>query len=203
MMSNQSARNWLFSKPLAYERLQTLVRRKTAMKYLVDVIKPFNGARILDVGCGNATILNHLGNVEYLGIDKNPRCIETAQKNFGSRADFNVLDISELTSQHDKCFDRIILIGVLHHLSDDQCTSLLDHCSRILVPSGFLVSVDPTITPKQNWFARKFALADRGRFVRSPEMYKSLLDASFGKTVSEVKTNLLRVPYSNFVAVAN
>ena len=63
------------------------------------------------------------------------------------------------------------------------------------------MTLDPVLTPRQNPIARAIIRADRGRFVRSPEGYRSLVADSFAEVEVSARTDLNWVPYTHFVMV--
>jgi len=160
--------------------------------------------RVLDVGCGTADLLAHLPpGVSYSGYDLNEEYIRSASDRFGSRGRFLVGSAPEVPAElADQAFDRVLVIALLHHLSDEAVARLLAALLGVLAPGGFLVTVDPTLTDGQSWVARSIIGMDRGRMVRRPEGYRALLSAAFPVVSGEVFHDLLRIPYSHFVGRA-
>lgn len=76
-----------------------------------------DGDKILDVGCGNARLLEaFLGKkIEYLGLDKSRKLIDIARKNYPDDK-FTVGNILELSQVPQFDFDYIFCVAVLHHL---------------------------------------------------------------------------------------
>jgi len=189
--------------PAAYLALQDIVGGRSARKRFVDeYVQPFRGARILDVGCGTGSLLDFVpGDVHYVGFDENPAYIESALRRYGMRGRFRCAGVGEML-EDDEEFDLVVALAVLHHLDDDRVHSLLAHAARVLRPDGAFVSIDATLHEGQSWASRLFARADRGGRVRSPAAYRVLLAAHFEDVEDRVLTDLLRVPYSHYVARA-
>ncbi len=82
---------------------------------LKKIIRHIRGKNILDVGCGNAKLVEMIpSNIYYLGIDKNPPNKKTFKKN-----NIRFLQINlEKNFSLDGKFDTIILAAVLEHLKD-------------------------------------------------------------------------------------
>lgn len=110
----------------------------------------FSGKRILDLGCGDGTYtleFPSLGAIEVLGIDPAEVAVEAANrkaKNSGLDAivSFESGNIYALKEQlGDRCFDCVVLRGVLHHLPDPKkavdCVSTLAETVIILEPNGY------------------------------------------------------------------
>jgi ubiquinone/menaquinone biosynthesis C-methylase UbiE len=183
-----------------YTALQNLLGGPQLRQLIVDnFIRAVPGDRVLDVGCGPADFAPLMPKVNYLGIDRNPDYIRQARKRYGDRARFLRADVSTEPSQIDGNFNVIIAIGLLHHLTDEQSISLLAATQRHLAPAGRLLTIDPARTPSQNWIAKLIINVDRGRHVRSASQYEALARTSYDEVTVEVRTDLLRVPYTHCI----
>ena len=154
----------ILSSPIVYNALQNLMGANQLRKNLVsEFIKPTPGCRILDLGCGTAEILNYLPeNIEYWGYDISQDYIEAAKERYGKRGNFQcgILNNSDL-SFFPK-FDRVLSLGVLHHLSDDEVKGFLSLSRNALDAGGRFVSFDPCLAAGQNPIARFLISKDRG-----------------------------------------
>src|SRR5690606_26256573 len=83
-------------------------------------------------------------------------------------------------------FDKVLLFGLLHQLSDEDATELLGVAAAALADDGVAISVDPTFEPTQGWISRWMSANDRGRYVRTPERYVELAAAHFGRVEGEI-----------------
>src|SRR5438045_2079745 len=74
----------VLSHPVIYKTFQRIIGIDRAFKILVnEIIKPLSGNSMLDIGCGEAHILDFLPKeVTYVGYDLNPAYIEYARKNY-------------------------------------------------------------------------------------------------------------------------
>jgi len=89
-------RNWLLEFPLIYDLLQDGLRRPESRAWFINqVINVDISMRVLDVGCGTASILVSLPNLEYVGINHNPRYIAKARLLNGRRGKFRELDVDD------------------------------------------------------------------------------------------------------------
>lgn len=160
-------------------------------------IRPKEGDRILDVGCGPADIIESLPPVTYVGVDLNPNYIESAKRNYGHKASFFCKDVTAIQNEEFEPFDLILATGLLHHLSDTEALTLLNSCSKLLKPNGRMITYDGCRIPKQHPFDTWMLNNDRGKFVRSREHYEKLASSVFPNNVKiEVTSNLLRIPYT-------
>lgn len=160
-------------------------------------LKP--GDRVLDVGCGPAYYFDHLPEVEYVGFDTSERYVNYARRRFGERGDFycEVLTAERLGKLGQ--FDAVLLLGLLHHLNDTDCATLLDLSARALAPGGRVVSCDATVHEGQRRLPRWMSENDRGGYVRRPESYDILARARFGDLETHLIDNLTWVPTSTYV----
>ena len=198
-------RTRLLEIPFAYDWLQSGIYRAGSKLWLTEsVIQPMKGLRILDVGCGTSAILSTLPSVDYLGIDHNPKYIEKARLIHGDRGIFRMIDVNDAQFQELGKFDRVLLLGVLHHLDDSECKSLLAALQAVLKPDGFLVTFDNAFVDGQHPIARLLVKLDRGRFARAPNEYRVLIEGEFDIRSEIVRQDLCRVPYTHviFQAVA-
>lgn len=162
-------------------------------------VRPFPGARILDVGCGPCDILKHLGDVRYVGVDRSNDYIEAARERFSGRGDFYCADVADLPISPESRFDIVLAFGLLHHLVDDDVDGLFDAIALRLAPGGRLVTLDPVFESPQNPIARFLVSMDRGQNVRTAKEYVALHSRCYTDVVSTVHRDLIRVPYSHLV----
>ena len=160
-----------------------------------------DGQRILDVGCGPAYVLNWLPNTNYLGVDINPNAIRSARAFYRHRPDTSfvcgVFD-SALAVQIGSV-DHVLLMGILHHLSDDEAHLLLRDIQSILKPGGRIITLDPCLEINLPRLHRWIVSFDRGRFLRSRSQYLELMGAVFPRINSYFRTDLMTIPYPGFV----
>jgi SAM-dependent methyltransferase len=161
-----------------------------------EFIRPFPGARILDLGCGPADLLADLGDVDYVGIDSHADYVRTAQKRYGNRGRFLCQDLASAAPPGWR-YDRILAIGILHHLDDPSCHRLFQLASQCLNEDGVLFTIDPSFVPRQSWLGRWLTSRDRGRNVRAPAVYEALAREYFREVRVSVRKRLIRLPYTH------
>jgi SAM-dependent methyltransferase len=157
-------------------------------------LKP--GDRVLDVGCGPAYYFDRLPEVDYIGFDTSEAYVAYARQRYGKRGDFRC---ESFTAEHLAQlgqFDVILLFGLLHHLDDAQCATLLDLSARALKPGGRVVSCDTTLHEGQHRVSRWMSENDRGEYVRRPEAYNRMARARFGEVETQLIDAVTRVPTS-------
>lgn len=186
--------------PRVYNLLQNGVSRAGSVDWFVrQVVQPHSGQRILDVGCGTASILARLAFVDYVGIDHNEEYIEAARRRFGDKGSFHCKDINDLDLETYGAFDTVLLLGVLHHLDDWEIQGLLKALSGVVRTSSRIISIDPAFCKNQHVLARIFARLDRGRYVRHPDRYQALLESHFDIDTAIVRHDLLKLPYTHAI----
>jgi SAM-dependent methyltransferase len=184
----------LLSSPTAYEMLQTLFGYRA--RFARDYVRAPEHARILDIGCGPARILDYLPhNVQYVGFDMSERYIAAARARYGHRADFHCALVGTQDIDIEPC-DLALAVGVLHHLDDAAAETLFEGASAHLKCEGTLVTLDPAFAADQCRAARWFASHDRGSHVRSVEEYMCLAGRTFGTVDVSVVSDLYSVPYT-------
>ena len=190
--------------PRLYQSIQDRLRKPGAAEIVISsYIRPHEGCRLLDVGCGPGSLLNFLGDVDYVGIDRNERYIRQASDRFAGRGEFLLADVRELPSQNHALFDVVTMMGLLHHLDDQVVVELLTTVRGLLKPQGRLVTVDPCLIDRQNPIARLLIKMDRGQNIRTAEQYKELTVSDFPNLELSVRGDLLRVPYNHAIMVCH
>lgn len=193
----------LLSASWIYQGLQDLLGARRFQRRFVEhwlCLRP--GHRVLDIGCGPAAILEHVpAGVEYHGFDDSAVYLAAARRRFGDRGTFWQARVERATLGRLGAFDRVLAVGVLHHLDDAAASALLDLAAVALAPDGALVTYDPCFTPGQSPIARFLAARDRGQNVRSPDGYAALARDRFATVAPEVVTGHLRVPYTATVMI--
>lgn len=193
--------------PLIYNTFQNIVGgNKARERHFKEFIKPFPGAKILDIGCGTAVLLQHLPkNVEYVGYDLNEQYIESAREKYGDRGTFVCakVDSSVLEERWLNYFDIINVHGLLHHLTDEQSEDLFQSAKQYLKKGGYMVTADPVYFEGQSKFARWITSRDRGQNVRNVEGYVQLAQKYFSKVKFHIKHNEILLPYTGIRLVCH
>lgn len=191
-----------------YQFLQDLLAGDKARRLLLeDHLRPADGMRILDVGCGSASLLPYLGAVDYTGLDPNPDHIRNAKQRFatlgrkGQTARFHCAGADQIRDLAEGHFDLAMSIGVLHHLRDSEAEDLCKSAAALLAPGGRFVTVDPAFVAGQHIIAKWLAACDAGQAVRSPQGYSEFF-ADFAHVRTTVRHDLLRLPYTHCIIEA-
>jgi SAM-dependent methyltransferase len=107
------------------------------------MIKPYLKGRVLDIGCGNAVILQaHHNKIErYVGVEFSPAEVEDLAERF-PEATFISRDLDLKPLELDERFDVILLIAVIEHIWNQKF--LFDQIVNLLSPIGKIVVTTPT-----------------------------------------------------------
>jgi 2-polyprenyl-3-methyl-5-hydroxy-6-metoxy-1,4-benzoquinol methylase len=187
----------VLAHPAIYNLFQGMVGANRMQREVVhSYLRPWAGARVLDIGCGTATVLDHMSGITYVGIDLSKTYIETAQARYGDRGTFYACDVAQLITRVNMNFDLILACGLLHHLDDGQAKGLLGDARKLMTSSGRLVTVDGSWVQGQSSIARFLLSRDRGRNVRSPQAYIALARQSFSHVKADVRHDVLRIPFT-------
>ena len=191
----------ILSSPHVYELFQSLMGAKKGREtFARDYIKAEPDMKVLDIGCGTAAILEHLPAVNYWGFDGSQAYIDMAKKKYGARGKFFCRQVEEQALEDLPKFDRVLAVGVLHHLDDKSAQSLIDLAFSALVSGGGLITIDPCYVPDQNPIARVLIKQDRGQNVRDRAGYEALIRTRFINANVSVRHKSW-IPYTHCIMV--
>lgn len=159
-------------------------------EWVYDLISPYLGQRILEVGCGMGNLVRALMTRELVvGIDLEPRVISHLRQAYHDQLNlrFHSYDISDpkVVELASYSFDTIVSLNVLEHVKDDSLA--LAHMRQLIAPTGNLV----LIVPAHSWL---YGTMDRaiGHYRRydKTRMAEKLSEAGF-KSVMQTYMNSL------------
>lgn len=112
-------------------------RNEHEIKKLIPYLEIDTAAKVLDIACGIGRWADALSGdiAEYCGIDFSPELIQIAnERNRKENFNFYVgsaLQLNTIMSENKKeCFNKVLLIGILMYLNDNDVDSLLQQVEQ-------------------------------------------------------------------------
>jgi SAM-dependent methyltransferase len=141
--------------------------------------------RVLDVGCGPGTNSPTFKHTDYLGVDLNPKYIDSArQRHPGMK--FAVADVRQAaTLPVGAGFDFILVNSLLHHIDLASTRALLASLPVLLSADGHVHIIEMCLPDRRLNLCRVLANADRGNFYRPLEDWKEIFLDHFEPVVFE------------------
>jgi glycosyltransferase involved in cell wall biosynthesis len=130
----------------------TTLRRVEVLRryngFLWELMQPFIGRRILEVGAGTGLLTRYLSTRErVLATELNPDYIELLRRTFADSPNVEIrpLDLARLAENGipRRSFDTVVCSNVLEHIEDDGAALAAMH--DVLVPGGRVVLIVPAI----------------------------------------------------------
>lgn len=132
--------DWLL--PLYDPLIRAIVPEEAIKRELVRLAGIESGHRVLDLGCGTATLSLFIKEMhpeaEVLGLDADVKALDKARQK-ASVANLQIrFDVGLATAlpYDDASIDRVLSAFVFHHLSHEQKQQTLREILRILKPGG-------------------------------------------------------------------
>lgn len=109
-----------------------------------NLLTPFTGQEILDIGCGDGRFCHDMRNenVQISGIDYSQQAIGFASV-LNPAIDFYVADITHGLPFENESFDKVVCIETLEHIAPDAVAYTIPEIHRILKANGILVITVP------------------------------------------------------------
>ena len=130
------------------ENLRIMKETPNYGRWIFELVEPYIGRRILEVGCGIGNITGFLTDRELvIAMEPKAPFLEEARRRFKLRDGFELVsgDIcsEKILGFSRYRFDTVLCINVLEHLKDDS--KALRNIERLLRPGGRLILVSPAI----------------------------------------------------------
>jgi len=149
--------------------------------------------RVLDVGCGNGALAEHVDSQNYVGIDLDPVSIAAARRNYPSH---KFVQTERLDGE---VFDTVAALAVIEHVKDPRIFLATLKSNLAHAPAALIVCTTPH--PSMDWV--HWVGSRIGAFSRSAnEEHEDLLDK---KKLSDAgrAVGLKMVSYRRFLFGAN
>lgn len=159
------------------EAFADITVREDEWAWLFPRILANPGQRVLDIGCGNGSLLAALAShiASGVGVDTSPKMIEGARQRFGSVSNLRFETIPQPSLPFDdSSFDLVISFMSFRYLDWDP---IMAEIRRVLAPGGRLFIVDMAAAPVRSREAFAF-IRSKGRHRmqrrRHPGFYSKL-----------------------------
>ena len=157
------------------------------MSRLAGALRLQPGERILDVGCGTG-IGTALAREHYVGIDMDLPYLLFARRGMGAGRAFAKMSATNLGFRAG-CFDKAVLINVVHHVDDEGLDRCLLELTRVVRECVIVLDAAPDTA---NRVSRFFLAHDRGEYLRPRRDLRALLERRYRVEHEEVFHNTLR-----------
>lgn len=149
--------------PALYDCVQNMLgarrSRKAIEALLARVLEGHHHETVLDVGCGTGLFTELFCN-RYYGVDINLNYLKRGPRSRDQ--EFLAADARALPFGQER-FDLVFTVGVLHHLSWDDCFCTLREMWRVCRREGMLLILDGLIpSNRANVIGYSIAKLDRG-----------------------------------------
>src|SRR5436309_1078822 len=161
----------------------TTLRRVEALRrytgFLWELIRPYVGRRVLEVGSGIGVMTRYLASREaLLATDVDPQYVELLQRTYADKPNVEVRLLDLAAAGDDglprRGFDTVVCANVLEHIADDAAALRTMHDA--LVPGGRVVLIIPAL--RQLYGAIDKAIGHHRRYTRR-EITEQLCMAGF------------------------
>ncbi len=188
--------------PFIYDLFQLINGAKRRHKIMVrDYIGDVHGLKVLDLGCGTCDILEYLEGCDYVGEDLDSYYIESARKKYANRKNTSFIceDVNEFAARCNEKFDIVLMMGILHHINDEEVNRCMESIRSLLSDGGRFISFDGAYVDELNRFERFLLNMDRGQYVRTVNHYVKLQQNHWKNIKYDVRKDMMYLPYNIIV----
>ena len=167
--------NKLSENPFISDLVRSLLLFSISRKHIRNFISLDKNENILELGCGTGRF-SAVFNSFYVGADIDIMHIKYAQKKHNSNTKRFIITDGKYPSFKDKIFDKSAFIQSLHHINNSDSLKIFRELSRITKREIYIVDWIPF---KFNIFGKYLQLNDRGKYIRTFEEQKNLINEVF------------------------
>lgn len=182
-----------------YRLIQSLILKKSFNEDIIKLINQHNINNIIDIGCADSTILNHLENkYSYHGYEIDKYFTDKLKLKYKSNKKYQFYNKSVDEINFEKFnpdTSLIILVGLFHHIDDFQVKNLIEKTKNFKIFAIDAVKIDG-----QKMITKLLMALDKGNFIRKLDNYKKLLN-NFNFIIA--KNRYLRFPYDHLISTRN
>lgn len=150
------------------------VNFRTQKKIIRQYFTADPNERVLDLGCGTGEFSPHFSKSQYIGIDIDPKNIAYARKHYNG--DFRIADGRRLPFPNEN-FDKVLVVGVFHHLSTEDCRLVFKEIKRMLKKYGKILIMEDTRSGRP--IVKFMQSVDQGAYIRDFSEWNSMVAENF------------------------
>jgi len=183
-MKYSTAQKLLEQGKQTYEVIaQDFSRTRQDLWQILSLFEPYvsSGDSVLDMGCGNGRLIDLFKNknIDYLGVDNSENLIELARQYY-PEYNFKIGDLTTLEFGNQE-FDKIFLIGVLHHIPSRQLRNkCVQSIYAALKPGGHVLMTNWNLWQKK--FRKYHFQYTLKRIIKQCDFEKGDILKPWGKT---------------------
>jgi hypothetical protein len=174
-----------------------LIYKNNIFEEISGIIYEINPSTIIDIGGADGFLLKTLNlkkNQKYFCYDVDEVLLEKGRKeHIGNNIKFIKKQLGKIKIKKEKN-PLILLIGVLHHVNNNEIVHFLDNNSNFKI-----IAIDPMFHPNQSFLSVFLAKLDKGKYVRTYREYQILLK----KFLLIKKINYYLKFYSHLISCKN
>lgn len=195
----------ILENPAMYRLSQMFFGGSRGKMKLKKYLKHDKGANVLDIGCGTADIVKDVFfDANYTGFDMQKEYILKNKKEFKEYDNINfycenINDSKILENLSKNKYDLITMLGVMHHLNDEELGKCLKSVSVLLEKGGRFVSFDGLRYKGQPFIERKLMDYDRGNYVRYEDEYVNIVRKYIPRARYDIRHDINRFPYTHII----
>ncbi|RTZ40983.1 bifunctional 2-polyprenyl-6-hydroxyphenol methylase/3-demethylubiquinol 3-O-methyltransferase UbiG [Candidimonas sp. SYP-B2681] len=126
------------------------------LSWILDQTGPFNGKKIVDVGCGGGILAESMAKAgaQVTGIDLAEKSLTVARLHgleSGVPVNYRAISAEQMASEHAGEFDIVTCMEMLEHVPDPG--SIVQACATLVKPGGWVFFSTLNRNPKSFLFA--------------------------------------------------
>jgi ubiquinone/menaquinone biosynthesis C-methylase UbiE len=163
--------------PWIYDRIQSLAGQEQCVDRIARQTASLRAETVVDIGGGTGNLMRLWStDCRYVCLD-----IELPKlQGFRAKVPAGLAVLSDAThmSIATRCADAVVLVAVMHHLTDKMLDDIFQEALRVLKRDGRLIFLDPVLN-RRRWMGRALWRLDRGSFPRTAQELHERLEARF------------------------
>lgn len=188
--------NSILSSPDVFNIVRRIAagNQKNTKEFIQLNIQKYYVTSVLDIGCGTGDFVESVpSEICYSGIDVNRRFVQFAKEKYKAmNRRFYIEDATNKSFYKNKTFDAVLLISMLHHLSDEDIKILFPIIK--CVAKKIVIVAD--IIPNPPGVLRKLLVKlDQGKHIRTTSEKTKLLKKYFNVVTKKTILSHLAIQY--------